>query len=116
MRTNTLIYNTVWSLRNKYKKNKIPIWKDLENRFLKSRSHRVEVNISRLSSVTKDGEVIMIPGKLLGSGEIGHSLTISALSVSENAVKKIINSGGKIISLSKLLEEYPEGRGVRIIG
>jgi large subunit ribosomal protein L18e len=52
----------------------------------------------------------------LGSGEIGHSLTISALSVSENAVKKIINSGGKIISLSKLLEEYPEGRGVRIIG
>ncbi len=116
MHDNSLISDTVWNLRSGYKKNRAPIWRDLEERFLKSRSNRKEVNISKLSLVTSSDEVIVIPGKLLGSGEIGHKLTVSALSISENAAKKIKTAGGRIVSLNRLIEEYPEGKGVRIIG
>jgi len=81
-----------------------------------ARSIRREGNISRLSSVTKNGEVIVVPGKVLGSGEMDHRLTVCAFSISEMAAKKITDVGGKVITLNDLIDRYPDGRGVRIIG
>ena len=69
-----------------------------------------------MSSVTKNGEVIVVPGKVLGSGEMDHRLTVCAFSISEMAAKKITGVGGKVITLNELIDRYPDGRGVRIIG
>ncbi len=57
-------------------------------RYPKLRSIKREVNISRLSSVTKNGEVIVVPGKVLGSGEMDHQLTVCAFSISDMAGKE----------------------------
>jgi large subunit ribosomal protein L18e len=69
-----------------------------------------------LADNTDDGQVVVVPGKILGSGEIGHKLTVCAVTISESAEKKITSSGGKLVSLSRLIELYPDGKGVRIIG
>jgi large subunit ribosomal protein L18e len=116
MLANTLVYNTIWTLRRAFKNSKAPIWKSLENELSGSRSNRREVNVSELANITKNNEVVMVPGKVLGAGAIGHRLTVCTFSISEIAAKKIIDSGGKIITLDYLIENYPDGKGVRIIG
>jgi large subunit ribosomal protein L18e len=41
-------------------------------RTLKVRSNRREVNIGMLANVTNENDVVIVPGKILGSGNIGH--------------------------------------------
>ncbi len=105
-----------WSLRGAYKKDRTPLWKDLENRLSASRSNQSEVNITRLSEITKDGDIIVVPGKILGSGNISHALNVFSFSISEIAIKKIMQAGGKVITINELINEHPNGTGVKIIG
>lgn len=108
--------NTIWTLRNALKKNKVPIWKAVIKQLSRSRSNRREVNIGQLAHVTKDKEVVVVPGKILGSGEISHKLTLWCFTISEVATRKILDAGGKILPLDSLIKKYPDGKGVRIIG
>lgn len=108
--------NTIWTLRNALKKNKVPIWKAVIKELSRSRSNRREVNIGELAHVTKDKEVVIVPGKILGSGEISHKLTVWCFTISEVATRKILDAGGKILPLDSLIKKYPHGKGVRIIG
>lgn len=108
--------NTIWTLRNALKKNKVPIWRAVIKELSRSRSNRREVNIGELAHVTKDKEVVIVPGKILGSGEISHKLTVWCFTISEVATRKILDAGGKILPLDSLIKKYPDGKGVRIIG
>jgi large subunit ribosomal protein L18e len=108
--------NTIWTLRNALKKNKVPIWKAVIKELSRSRSNRREVNIGELAHVTKDKEVVIVPGKILGSGEISHKLTVWCFTISEVATRKILDAGGKILPLDSLIKKYPDGKVVRIIG
>ena len=76
MFTNALTEGIVWTLRRAFKKSKAPIWRVLEENLMSPRSNKVEVNINKLASLTKDGDVVIVPGKVLGSGTIDHKLTI----------------------------------------
>lgn len=116
MLANTMRDNTIWILRLAFKKSKAPIWRSLENHLAGPRSNRSEVNVGTLGEVSKSGEVLVIPGKILGTGIIGHKVTVCAYSVSEGAAKKIISAGGKVISFEELAKKHPDGKGVRIIG
>jgi large subunit ribosomal protein L18e len=59
---------------------------------------------------------VIVPGKILGSGEISHKLTVWCFTISEVATRKILDAGGKILPLDSLIKKYPDGKGVRIIG
>jgi large subunit ribosomal protein L18e len=108
--------NAVWTLRQAYKKSKAPIWRSLENQLSGPRRNRREINLGRLSEITEKDEVIVIAGKVLGNGSMDHKLTVCSYSFSESAVKKIIGAGGKVLYFADLVKEYPDGKGVRIIG
>lgn len=116
MLTDGVIADTIWTLRKASKKTKAPLWKDLERRLLNSRSNRREVNLDKLAKFTKEGDVIIVPGKLLGAGNLGHSVIVFAYSVSKLASQKVKEAGGQILALSDLVEKYPHGSGVKIIG
>jgi ribosomal protein L18E len=36
--------------------------------------------------------------------------------MSVSALKKILDAGGKVITLNDFVNQYPDGKGVRIIG
>ena len=74
MFNDSLIDNTIWMLRKAFKNNKAQIWKALEKEFSKSRSNRRRVNIEKLNKVTNNGDVIFVPGKILGNGNLGHKV------------------------------------------
>lgn len=111
-----MLDSTVWTLRSAFKKSKAPIWRSLEEEFSGPRANRREINVGRMGAITKAGEVLVVPGKVLGTGSLGHKLTVCAYSVSEGAAKKIVSAGGRVISFEELVKKHPDGRGVRIIG
>lgn len=116
MLANSMVDTTIWTLRSAFKKSKAPIWRALEEELSGSRINRREINIRRLAQVTKAGEVVVVPGKILGTGNLGHKLTVCAFSISESAAKRVIESGGKVVTFEDLIKKHPEGKGVRIIG
>ena len=113
---NQVVIQMVKELKQASTKNDAPIWLKLAKLALKPSSSKRVVNLTQINEVTKDGETIVVPGKILGTGNISHKITVSSFSISNSAAKKIISSGGKIISFKEMIENSPTGKGVRIIG
>jgi len=96
------------------KRSRAALWRALAQELGSSRSRRAEVNLSRLQRYG-EGEIIAVPGKVLGSGSIESAMTVAALSFSKAAREKIIKAGGRCISFEELLKENPKGSKVRIM-
>ena len=114
--TNQIGIQMVKDLKHASTKNEAPIWLKLAKLALKKSSAKRVVNLTQINDVTKEGEVIVVPGKVLGTGNVSHKITISYFSISNTAAKKILESGGSIISFKEMIEKFPTGKGVRIIG
>ncbi len=103
-------------LRRKANEVGARIWRDVAERLEKPRSRRAEVNVSRINRYTGPGDVVVVPGKVLGAGSIDHPVCVAAFAFSANARRKIEAAGGECISIRELVERNPRGSGVRIMG
>ena len=110
-----LVLHFVKELKQASKKNKAPIWAKLADLAIKPSSMRV-VNLTRINKVTKDNDILFVPGKVLGTGNISHKITLCSFSISTTAAKKIIQSGGEILRYSDMIKKYPTGKNVMLIG
>ncbi len=113
---NQVVIQMAKELKQASTKNDAPIWLKLAKLALKKSASKRVVNLTQINDVTKEGEVIVVPGKVLGTGNLAHKITISSFSISNSAAKKIIESGGNIIAFKEMIEKFPTGKGVRIIG
>jgi large subunit ribosomal protein L18e len=113
--TNTVLRSTAIALERAGRKKKANVWLVASGLLSSPSSRRVEVNVGRLSRISKEGDVIFVPGKVLGAGELDKKLSVCAFSFSSSAEKKIVSSGGSVVSIQELLKKYPEGSGVRIV-
>ena len=113
--TNPELIKLVRTLRKKSRENKARIWRDIADRLSRSRQRRTTVNVSRLNRHTEDGETIAVPGKVLGSGKIDHSITVAAFNFSKQAESKILAAKGKCLTIPGLVEKNPKGINLRII-
>src|SRR5438094_210972 len=83
--------------------------------FVNRRRTRIVLNLGQVSKNLKGGEVIAVPGKVLGSGEPKEKLTIAAFKFSPRALVKVEKAGGRCIPFSRLVEENPRGTNVRLL-
>ncbi|MFX1390140.1 MAG: 50S ribosomal protein L18e [Promethearchaeota archaeon] len=95
-------------------KTKIKIWKKISKKLSGPRRNRVIANLYRINKKTKKNDIIVIPGKVLGTGELDHILTIACLEYSKSAKKKIESSGSKLLTIEELLVQNPKGSGVKV--
>jgi large subunit ribosomal protein L18e len=95
-------------------KTQIKIWRTISKKLSGPRKNMVKANLYRINKNTRKNDIIVIPGKVLGIGELNHTLTIACLEYSKSAKKKIEASGSKLISIEELLEQNPKGTGVKI--
>ena len=103
-------------LKKASKENDAPIWAKVADYIQKSRSNQKIVNLTRIDQTTEDGNAVVITGKILGTGNISHKVSVSSFSISNSAAEKIIKSGGEVLEFSKMIEKFPTGKGVKIIG
>ncbi len=114
--TNIVLRKTIRELRKAANKNKAPIWDAVADLLEKPRRKRIAVNVSRINRYTRNGEVVVVPGKVLGAGSLDHPVTVAAISFSKKALEKILAVGGKAMHILDLVKENPRGSNVKIIG
>jgi len=113
---NQVVIRMAKDLKKAGTKNDAPIWSKLSEYALKPSIARRHINLNRIGQLTKDSDTVVFPGKVLGTGDIDHKITLCSFSISNAAAAKILEKGGKIISFSDLIEKHPTGKGVVLLG
>jgi len=113
--TNPELRKVVSQLKRISRKNNVRIWETVASLLSKPKRSRVAVNVGQIERHVSRGEIIVIPGRVLGSGAIESKVTVAAYKFTSQARDKIEKAGGKCLSLLTLAEKYPKGSGVRII-
>jgi len=113
---NEELLKTIRLLRKSASKEGASIWREAAERLSKPRSRRTAVNLSVINRYSVEGETILVPGKVLGSGNLDHPVTVAAYTFSEAAKSKILKSGGKTLSIEELIRQNPKGSNVKLMG
>lgn len=112
---NKFLIKTLNLLRRSAYRYNAPIWRRVRELMERPKRRRVAVNISKINRYSRDGDIVVVPGRVLSSGYIDHKVVIAAFSYSEMAVKKLRDAGCEILSIEDLVKKYPNGSGVKII-
>jgi len=95
------------------KKNKS--WLEVAGLLSMPRRKRISVNLSEISKNTKEGETVVVPGKVLSDGEIEKKIKIAALNFSTKSKKKLLKSKSEISSILDEIKKNPEAKGIKIL-
>jgi len=114
--TNPQLIELIRFLKKQSRENKTKVWRDIAERLAKPRRNSIAVNLSRLNRHTKKNDVVIVPGKVLGTGDLAHPVIVAAFSFSKTAKEKITTSRGKCLSFDELIKKNPKGSNVKIIG
>lgn len=108
--TNPVLLETIEFLEEQ----EAPVWKTVSEHLGKVNRQRPEVNISDIERVAEDGDTVVVPGKVLGSGRLTKDVDVAAFKASSGAKQKI-KENGKFKFIRDLVDDNPEGEGVRIV-
>lgn len=77
-----------------YKKNNKDIYKRIAEILGSSRRKSVSVNLSKLEKLSNvsEGSIVVVPGKILGVGNLNKKITIYAYSFSSSVKEKLKNN------------------------
>ena len=114
--TNQVVIRMASDLRKASVANDAPIWRKLAEYALKPSIARRDINVNRISQLTKENDTVVFPGKVLGTGNVSHKITLCSFSISNSAAAKVVENGGKIISYLELIKQNPTGKGVVLLG
>jgi large subunit ribosomal protein L18e len=91
------------------------LWKRIAKDLEKPSRQRRSVNIYKIDKFARDGETVVVPGKVLSVGQLTKKLNVAAWTFSKEAEQKI-NKMGKTLTIQQLVKENPKGKKVRILG
>ncbi|MCS7118524.1 MAG: 50S ribosomal protein L18e [Archaeoglobaceae archaeon] len=113
-KTNPRLINLIDLLLNESAKNNAKIWKILAEKLASPARSWAEVNLTKIEKCAKEGETIVVPGKVLG-GDINKPIKVAAFSFSESAKAKIVEVGGQWMKIEELIKINPKGIGLKIL-
>ena len=96
-------------------KTKKGIWRRVSEILSKPTRNRPEINIYRLNRLTKENDIVVVPGKILGAGTMDHPITISSLMISELALQKLTESKSNHMSIDQMMKKYKTGSNIKIL-
>jgi large subunit ribosomal protein L18e len=95
----------VAGLEKLYRTTEAPIWDDLAYRLSRPSRQSPSINLERLDRLAKKfkGKTLIVPGKVLGEGELSVNAKIVAVSASEKAMK-IAAKKGEIVLMKDFIK------------
>ena len=90
-------------------------WLDVAGILSSPKINKVNVNLNKINENAKEGETILVPGKVLSQGEIQKKVKVIAFSFSEKAKEKILKAKGEVSTISEEIKKNPEAKGIKII-
>lgn len=113
--TNYQLKLLIEELEKKAADSKVKLWGRLAKDLKKPSRQRRTVNVYKIDKWAREGETVVVPGKVLNLGELKKKVNVAAFCFSE-AAKEKIEKVGKVISIKELMETNPKGEKVRILG
>lgn len=114
--SNPHLSKLIAELKKKSIEESSPLWKRLAVDLERPTRNRRAVNLSRINRFSSENETVVVPGKVLGSGVIGHKVTIAAFAFSDGAIEKLRKQNCSVMSISDLISKRPKTSDIRIIG
>jgi large subunit ribosomal protein L18e len=114
--TNEDLRNLIRELKTLSIDQGVKLWKRIAIDLEKPNRKRRVVNISKINTYSKEGEIVIVPGKVLGTGKLEKNITIAAYAFSNSAKDIIEGAKGKAISIRELMKKNPKANKVRILG
>lgn len=102
-------------LRRKTYAEKVNIWKKIATELEKPRRNKRPVNLSKINKYAKENDIVLVPGKVLASGDLSMKLVISSFAISSSALEKIRNASCTYMTIPELVNKNPSGKNIRII-
>ena len=112
---NLQVQELVKQLKKLSIEQKVKFWKRIASDLEKPNRQRRIVNVWKIDKYAKDNETVIVPGKVLGTGELNKKVNVAAFNFSDEALTKI-SKNGKALSIEELMKANPKGKGVRILG
>ena len=113
--TNTELNDTIRFLKVKARENKARIWSLAADQLSRPRRGRAVLDLNHISRSTKPDSIVLVAGKLLGSGVIKHRVVIGAFAYSQSAREKVERAGGQCMTIEDFVTRYPKGSNVTIM-
>ncbi len=114
-KSNPRLTKLIFDLKTQSREQKVAIWRDMAERLERPARHYAAVNLSKINRNTAENEIVIVPGKVLGTGVLDHAVTVAALNFSVAAEQLITGANGKCLTIEELMQTEPAGKGVRII-
>lgn len=113
-KSNEHLVSLIKELHKVAAKENVGLWKAVAINLAKPTRIRPEVNIYKLNKLTKENEYVVVPGKVLATGELDHKINVAAYNFSSSAREKI-SQKGSVMTIQELMVKNPKGTGVKII-
>ncbi|HLC52908.1 MAG TPA: 50S ribosomal protein L18e [Candidatus Nanoarchaeia archaeon] len=90
-------------------------WLAIAQRLSASTRLYASVNLEHINRLATAGDTVVVPGKVLGTGDITKKLRVCALGFSASAREKLKKAKSEIVSISEEIRKNPKAEGIKII-
>ena len=104
---NTGLINLVTFLRKQS-----DFWKSVSEYLSKPKRQAIKANLNKIEKLAKENSTVVVPGKVLGDGELKKRVMVAAFSFSETAKQKL---KGQAVKIEDLAKENKKGDNIQLI-
>ena len=108
-KTNSFLVETI----NSSKKNSA--WGSVAVYLSSSSRNLPEVNLAKINNNSKEGDTIVVPGKVLAKGFVDKKIRVCAFKFSEEAIAKLKDKKCEVVSIIEEIKVNPKATGVKIL-
>ena len=94
---------------------KLKSWLEIANMVSGPRRKQASLNLSQIDKETKEGDTIIIPGKVLSGGKVSKKIRIAALYFSKSAEKKLKEKKCEVVKIKDEIKINPGAKGLKVL-
>lgn len=108
-KTHPVLVNTLLLAR------KQKAWHKVAQKLAGSTRQHISINLDDLDRQAREGDTLVVAGKVLGAGEVTKRFRVCAASFSSSAREKLKNAKVEIASLAEEIRKNPKAEGLKQI-
>ncbi|MCX6749564.1 MAG: 50S ribosomal protein L18e [Candidatus Pacearchaeota archaeon] len=98
------------------KKTGSKFWLEIAGALSSPRRNAIALNLNEIEKIAKEGDSIVIPGKILSQGELSKKIAVIAFNFSDKAREKLLKTKCLTVNILDEIKKNPEAKGLKIIG
>ena len=79
------------------------------------RRNRTNINLEKIDKEIKEGETVVVPGKVLSQGDVSKKLKVVALNFSEKAKEKLLNAKCEVSNILDEIKKNPQAKNIKVL-